>query len=931
MSAPGRPSVPLPSQRLEQARRQALRVLRIEQAWPSLLPVLDLVLALLIACLLTLPQRLPAWAHALLLAALVAGAGWWLRRRLLGLEMPSVRQRDRRIERASRLPHRPLDTLADRPASVGPFQRDTAELIWQTHLRRTETGLARLTAGRPRLRADDRFGVLGALLGGLLVALLLAGADAPLRLASGLWPGLEIPLGARPVLQAWITPPDYAGGAPVFLIDPHGHYDAAAGAQLTVSLTGLDARPSISAGSGGPVSLERLSTGSWTARLALPATTRITVRGAGYGLADWTVAVPPGTAPVVSWSAAPGPAADEPWHTRLPWSVAHRYGVRSLVAELRLATPPRGLPVQVLRIPIPLPDMPTAAHGVALPDLVAHPWAGAAVVGRLVATDVTGRTGTSADARFTLPARPFRNPLARAVLDVRRRLALGRESAPDAADDLQALGDTPGEFAKDSSLFLNLGADAALLRLPEAGVGRLDEASGRLWELALALEDGLHNDRAGARAALEVRGAQDRLAAQLEHMRQLGEKGQTEAERSELHARIAALGAAIARRMQALAAQAAHDHVAMPAMADSSLGAQDLDRMLQRMQQAAASGHAEQAMQQLSQMQAMLDHMRAATPQDLESARQQAEGRRQAEGQMDATRDLVKRQSALLDHAQSRQAASDRAEAEAQSQGQGQAPGQIAGGGVTTSDGEDSDHPGDAAGSIDPATQALMRQLGIQPGGSQPDPQADPSTAHAPADGGTPPAVSAAARGAQQADQHAQHVLRRAVDELATEFKALTGKEAAGLTNAMRAMDRARDALAAGQDAPAVSAQTEALADLQKGAQQMRSAMSGGSGGSGGLALLPGGGPGAGGTAPGQEDADGDATDSPDQQDGRDPLGRHLASGHSGMDDGDDTHVPDRLDPARSREIEQELRRRDGDRTRPAPELDYLDRLLKTF
>ncbi len=64
---------------------------------------------------------------------------------------------------------------------------------------------------------------------------------------------------------------------------------------------------------------------------------------------------------------------------------------------------------------------------------------------------------------------------------------------------------------------------------------------------------------------------------------------------------------------------------------------------------------------------------------------------------------------------------------------------------------------------------------------------------------------------------------------------------------------------------------------------------------------------------------------------GRDPLGRHLAAGHSGMDDGDETHLPDQAAPARSREIEQELRRRDSDRTRPQPELDYLDRLLKPF
>nr|WP_240190207.1 DUF4175 family protein [Acetobacter sp. JWB] len=45
----------------------------------------------------------------------------------------------------------------------------------------------------------------------------------------------------------------------------------------------------------------------------------------------------------------------------------------------------------------------------------------------------------------------------------------------------------------------------------------------------------------------------------------------------------------------------------------------------------------------------------------------------------------------------------------------------------------------------------------------------------------------------------------------------------------------------------------------------------------------------------------------------------------------DSTHIPDNVARQRAREIEQELRRRDSDRTRPQQELDYLDRLLKPF
>ena len=917
-TAPDAAALPL----LHRARRNAGRVLWIEQAWPAVLPAMGVLLGLVVLSLLTLPQRLPGWLHALLLLAVAAWLARSLHHRLRRLRSPSLPMRDGRIERASRLPHRPVSTLSDHPVSSGG-PGDEAGVIWRAHLRRTEAGLRRLQAGPPRLhvRAHDRYRLAPLLLLALAGSLLLAGRDAPIRIASGFWPGLAVPLGPKPLLQAWITPPDYAGGAPIFLTDPQGRYTVPTGARLSASLTGTSTEPALTLHGSGPARFHALSERSWSLDRLLTVDTPVVIRAAGYRLADWHITVQPVPVPVARWNGVPGPAADLPWHTRLPWSVSHRYGVQTLTAELRLADDGRS--ERVLRVPIPLPGLPTAAHGVATPDLSADPWAGDAVTAVLVATDATGRSGRSAEARFTLPSRTFRNPLARAVLDLRRRLALGREAPAEVADDLQALGDTPGTFAQDPSLFLNLSTDAALLRLADREDTARDEASDRLWQLALALEDGLHNDRAGARAALEVRAAQERLSAQIEHMRQLGQKGQSAAEQSELQRRIAALKQAIARRMQALASQAARNHAPMPPMPDpSALGGDELGRMMKKMQDDAASGHAEEAMRELSQMQAMLEHMRVATPEDLQSAQQQAQAQAQARDQMAAVRDLVQRQSALLDHAQGRQAQQDRARAQ---DGLDAQPG--------TDDGEDAaaggSPPGGADGAaMDPTTRRLMQQLGV-PMGDAPAPDAGPGQVpgqQAPEKQGPGQQESGQqADAARQTDRHAQHVLRRALDELATEFQALTGKKANSLAKAATAMAQAHAALAKGQDGNAAQAQVQALSALQQGAQQMRSAMSSGRQAGTGLALLPGGQDGAG-NEPGDQDSDGQ-----EEQGDRDPLGRHLASGHAGMDDGDETRLPDQAAPARSREIEQELRRRDSDRTRPPPELDYLDRLLKPF
>ena len=169
-----------------------------------------------------------------------------------------------------------------------------------------------------------------------------------------------------------------------------------------------------------------------------------------------------------------------------------------------------------------------------------------------------------------------------------------------------------------------------------------------------------------------------------------------------------------------------------------------------------------------------------------------------------------------------------------------------------------------------------------------------------------------------------QRSLSRALEELGDEFKALAGAQPGGFEEARRAMGSARAALAAGHDQTAEDAQQQALAALQKGAGQMQQALASGQGGA--AVLLPGmgGGSGGDGSDPGQEEAEGDDRSGP-----RDPLGRPVAGGlHA--DDGD-THVPDKAEAMRAREIEQELRRRDTDRTRAPDELNYLDRLLKPF
>jgi uncharacterized protein (TIGR02302 family) len=159
-----------------------------------------------------------------------------------------------------------------------------------------------------------------------------------------------------------------------------------------------------------------------------------------------------------------------------------------------------------------------------------------------------------------------------------------------------------------------------------------------------------------------------------------------------------------------------------------------------------------------------------------------------------------------------------------------------------------------------------------------------------------------------QGDAAEQDALRRQLGEMMRRLGEMSGQIPGEFGEAEQAMRRAGEALGQGQPGEAVGPQGEALDLLRQGAQSAMQAM------------RPGGGPGD----PGGMQNLGQ----PSQN--RDPLGRPLP-GTFGAENTSDVGIPDEGDLQRAREILRELRERAGDRMRPPPELDYLERLLKRF
>jgi uncharacterized protein (TIGR02302 family) len=551
------------------------------------------------------------------------------------LPRPSRDNAERRLEADSALRHRPFAVLRDAPAAATPGQM----ALWQLHRARASAALARLRLNAPaaRLATRDPFALRAASVLLLIAGLIAAGPDAGNRLLAALLPSFGAGAPA-PVLQAWIEPPAYTGLSPIFLAKDGGAVTVPAGSKLTMSLSGGSFSPHLSA-PGGKIEFRDLGAESWQASGLLTQSGTVTLRRFLSVVGSWKVTVLPNTPPVVDFPAVPE-RAGKSLETKLPWHTAQRWGVASLSAALR----PAGYPdLPPITLPIPLPGTPKDAKGALLTDLSAHPYAGVEMEARLTAKDVSGQTGERGRGGFRLPPPEPQNGLARAIIELRRRLALDKETPADAAADLDVLAQAPKLFSGHAGLFLNTVSVAALLRTNHSAEA-LAEAQQRLWIVALALD--------GALPEATQQALDDAVKAM---QRALDQHAQGKMSDSDLARAMEKLRQAMAQRLNDLARQAAKQGKIPPFDPQAQrFSAPMLDRMMQQMEQAAREGRQQDAQDKLAQLQKMLEKLQNAhvlSPQEAKQAEQTAKKGRQLQG---AVQDLTQREAGLMDRAQAR-------------------------------------------------------------------------------------------------------------------------------------------------------------------------------------------------------------------------------------------------------------------------------------
>jgi len=752
-------------------------------------PLWSALIAFLAFIFLGLHEVLPlelVWGFFVFSAFGACFGAWYAWRRFA---RPSREEALERIDAS--LVGRPIRAVRDRQA-IGAGDA-ASEALWREYQRRMmeKIRVARAIPPTIRLAAADPFGLRYVALLALSIGLVFGSVWRLGTVGEIAGPSAGAANAAMgPSWEGWIEPPLYTGLPSIYLNDATGDVlEVPKGSEVTLRLYGaagaITVNETVSAQLGAVTSVaapeqsfEILQDGS--------------LEISGTGDRWWDIVARPDAAPFVEFTGPAETAAGGVFS--MPFEAMDDYGIERgeavIALDMALVDRRYGLALEpesneALRVVLPLPV--TGARDdfeeTLMEDFSQHPWANLPVTITLTALDEAGQMGMSDPVEINLVARKFFNPLAAAVVELRRDLLWNRENAPRIAQLLRAISHEPDTLFKRETDYLRL---RTILRRMETKVayGGLDdetvaELSEALWDLALNLEDGNLSD------ALErMREAQDKLAEALRN-------GASEEEIAEL---MQELREATNEYMQQLAQQQQQQEQQDGEQGEQGesmqLSQQDLQDMMDRIQELMEQGRMAEAEQALREFQEMMENMRVT-----QSQSGQGEGQEAMEGLAETLRE----QQGLSDQAfrdlQEQFNPNARAGESGQNEGRNGGQGR----------GEQHEGQGEGEGRAEQGQNGSGEEEGEGQGGAQ--------------EGQTQ----------EQSLAERQQALR---DELSRQARGLPqmGGEAGeaardALEGAGRAMEQAEDALRQNDLAEAIDRQAEAMERLREGMDNLGEAM----------------------------------------------------------------------------------------------------------
>ena len=663
-----------------------------ERLWPLLVPLSLVALVFLGLTWAGVWAVVPWWLHIIIfgLLAVTAGGSLTMLRHMLWPELGAI---TRRIEKETQLSDRPILAQVDEIA-LGQND-DLASVFWSEHRKRMAAKLHNLTSGSPKAKGDrfDQYGLRLFLPIIVFVTFMFSFGSAGGRLGDA-FQFHSNPEKLLTRLDLWVNPPDYTRKPPIYLSAEGKHQ---AGQTLLVpqfsELAGrfagvgdisiwyqraddkngdkkVEIVPETVTGDKPESEVERVYSFKMEHNGSISAMSRNSL------ISQWSFNIIEDEKPIIRFEKEPDSSLSG--SLQLSYHVEDDYGVTAAIGLVeqvksgrdnktivnsekpaRFVAPANARPlIEPLEIKLPLPRRRARSGASKVNrDLSKHPLAGSLVNLTLTVRDDIDQKGLSETKQIVLPGRVFSNPLAKALIEQRRILAMDSNQQTLVISMLDALTTAPDLFFDDFTAHLAI--SVARRRLVAAqSENELKEVMDLIWDIALGIEFGEMSD-----LEKNLRDAQERLSKALEN-------GASDKEIDKL---MKELRQAMNKLMQALIEQARKNPQSQNPMMQNDTARQlrqrDLERMLDRIEDLAKSGSKDAARQLLSEMQRMMDNLRAGR----HMQQRRAEGN-QMNKALDKLSELMQKQQKLMDETfrQGQQQLENQRQSNQQNQQQGQ-------------------------------------------------------------------------------------------------------------------------------------------------------------------------------------------------------------------------------------------------------------------
>jgi uncharacterized protein (TIGR02302 family) len=613
------------------------------------------------------------------------------------------------------MPGRPIAALRDTQA-IGTA--DPASLaVWRTHQERMA---ARAAGARPvqpdlRLSSRDRFSLRYVALTAFVMAALF-GSFWKAGTVASLTPGAAVAMPGGPSWEAWAQPPAYTGKPSLYLNDiTDPALEVPTGTRLQIRLYGPEGDLSVTqtVADVPPPPAEAEATPVAAVPNAMQGVHDLTITRSGDlaidgpGGRDWQITATPDMAPTVEITGDMVREADGRFKQAFKASddygvVAGRVTVTLDLAKVDrrhgLTVDPEAVEPVTLDLPMPRKGKRTDLASTLVDDLSKHVFANLPVTMVFAVVDAAGNEGTSAPYEVTLHGKRFFDPLAAALIEMRRDILWNRVNAPRAVDLLKAVTNRPERFIRHDRAFLHLRVLMRELEAKEASLSTEDRdaIAEKLWTIALMVEEG------------NLQSALDRLQRAQDRLQEAIENGASPEEIDQL---MKEMQQALNEYMRELAEEAQRnpgDQQQQQMMQGQMMSGDQLQEMLDRLQQLMEEGKTAEAAELMEQLRQLMENMQVVQGQG------QGQGQDGPMGEMGET---LRDQQELSDDAfrdlqgvprNGEQQGQQPGQDQGQEQGQGQQPGQEDGQGSDQAQNQQGDGQG---GSLSDRQRELRERL----------------------------------------------------------------------------------------------------------------------------------------------------------------------------------------------------------------------------